>query len=65
MSIQEIINAVKQISTPIINAAITNDHDEKLARLVKARIEKTSLGEENGRRGTVVKKLTYSYLPGR
>ncbi|KAF8382261.1 rpc-1 [Pristionchus pacificus] len=43
--IKEIINAVKQISTPIINAAITDDHDEKLARLVKARIEKTSLGE--------------------
>ncbi|VDN04831.1 unnamed protein product [Thelazia callipaeda] len=43
--IKEIINGVKLISTPIITAALTNDKDEDLARKVKARIEKTMLGE--------------------
>ena len=42
--IKEIINAVKNISTPIISVALSNDRDEKLARRVKARIEKTTLG---------------------
>uniref|UniRef100_A0A0N4Z3L6 DNA-directed RNA polymerase subunit n=1 Tax=Parastrongyloides trichosuri TaxID=131310 RepID=A0A0N4Z3L6_PARTI len=43
--IKEIINAVKSISTPIITVTLTNDKDEKLARRVKSRIEKTTLGE--------------------
>uniref|UniRef100_A0A0K0FAM9 DNA-directed RNA polymerase subunit n=1 Tax=Strongyloides venezuelensis TaxID=75913 RepID=A0A0K0FAM9_STRVS len=43
--IKEIINAVKLISTPIITATLVNDKDEKLARRVKSRIEKTTLGE--------------------
>uniref|UniRef100_A0A8R1XTF5 DNA-directed RNA polymerase subunit n=3 Tax=Onchocerca TaxID=6281 RepID=A0A8R1XTF5_ONCVO len=43
--IKEIINGVKLISTPIITAALINEKDEKLARRVKARIEKTTLGE--------------------
>ncbi|MCP9257334.1 DNA-directed RNA polymerase III subunit RPC1 [Dirofilaria immitis] len=43
--IKEIINGVKLISTPIITAALTNEKDENLARRVKARIEKTTLGE--------------------
>ncbi|CAI4229809.1 unnamed protein product [Auanema sp. JU1783] len=43
--IKEIINAVKLISTPIITAKITDPKNEKLARRVKARIEKTTLGE--------------------
>ncbi|VDM12870.1 unnamed protein product, partial [Wuchereria bancrofti] len=43
--IKEIINGVKLISTPLITAALTNEKDEKLARRVKARIEKTTLGE--------------------
>ncbi|KAH7729808.1 RNA polymerase Rpb1 [Aphelenchoides avenae] len=43
--IKEIINAVRNISTPIITVALANDKDEKLARRVKARIEKTTLGE--------------------
>ncbi|VDN26197.1 unnamed protein product, partial [Gongylonema pulchrum] len=41
--IKEIINGVKLISTPIITAALANEKDEKLARRVKARIEKTTL----------------------
>lgn len=43
--IKEIINAVKQISTPIITAEVVNNRDETLVRRVKARIEKTTLGE--------------------
>ncbi|VDN40488.1 unnamed protein product [Gongylonema pulchrum] len=43
--IKEIINGVKLISTPIITAALANEKDEKLARRVKARIEKTTLKE--------------------
>jgi DNA-directed RNA polymerase III subunit RPC1 len=43
--IKEIINAVKQISTPIITAEVINNRDEMLVRRVKARIEKTTLGE--------------------
>ncbi|KAI1716490.1 RNA polymerase rpb1, domain 5 domain-containing protein [Ditylenchus destructor] len=43
--IKEIINAVKQISTPIITVTLANSSDEKLGRKVKARLEKTTLGE--------------------
>ncbi|KAL3114714.1 hypothetical protein niasHT_019035 [Heterodera trifolii] len=43
--IKEIINAVRSISTPIITVALADERDEKLARRVKARIEKTTLGE--------------------
>lgn len=43
--IKEIINAVKQISTPVITVCLTNSEDEKLARRVKARLEKTTLGK--------------------
>ncbi|ODV93801.1 hypothetical protein PACTADRAFT_51550 [Pachysolen tannophilus NRRL Y-2460] len=41
--IKEIINASKIISTPIINAVLVNDTDERAARVVKGRIEKTLL----------------------
>lgn len=43
--IKEIINAAKNISTPIITATLAKDDDEKTARIVKARIEKTYLGD--------------------
>uniref|UniRef100_A0A069DY71 DNA-directed RNA polymerase subunit n=1 Tax=Panstrongylus megistus TaxID=65343 RepID=A0A069DY71_9HEMI len=43
--IKEIINASKSISTPIITAHLENDTDPEFARLVKGRIEKTTLGE--------------------
>jgi DNA-directed RNA polymerase III subunit RPC1 len=43
--IKEIINASKVISTPIITAILAKDTDEKFARIVKGRIEKTTLGE--------------------
>ncbi|ORY91742.1 hypothetical protein BCR35DRAFT_299051 [Leucosporidium creatinivorum] len=43
--IKEIINAAKTISTPIISAKLARDDDERSARIVKARIEKTFLGD--------------------
>lgn len=48
--IKEIINAVRQISTPIISVALSNNLDEKLGRRVKARLEKTTLGNKNLKR---------------
>ncbi|KAF6008996.1 DNA-directed RNA polymerase III subunit [Brettanomyces bruxellensis] len=41
--IKEIINASKLISTPIIKAVLVNDKDERAARVVKGRVEKTTL----------------------
>lgn len=43
--IKEIINAAKNISTPIITATLFCDGKEESARLVKGEIEKTVLGE--------------------
>uniref|UniRef100_H2ZH13 DNA-directed RNA polymerase subunit n=1 Tax=Ciona savignyi TaxID=51511 RepID=H2ZH13_CIOSA len=43
--IKEIINASKNISTPIITAHLTNDKDADIARIAKGRIEKTTLSE--------------------
>uniref|UniRef100_A0AAQ6A6A6 DNA-directed RNA polymerase subunit n=1 Tax=Amphiprion ocellaris TaxID=80972 RepID=A0AAQ6A6A6_AMPOC len=43
--IKEIINASKNISTPIITAHLDVEDDADYARLVKGRIEKTLLGE--------------------
>ena len=43
--INEIINASKNISTPVITAALENTSDVRVARIVKGRIEKTTLGE--------------------
>lgn len=45
--IKEIINAAKVISTPIITTTLEREMDEKFARMVKGRIEKTTLGEVN------------------
>jgi DNA-directed RNA polymerase III subunit RPC1 len=41
----QIINAAKAISTPIITAELETDDNKVAARIVKAGIEKTSLGE--------------------
>lgn len=43
--LKEIINGTKVISTPIISAALVSKYDERSARIVKARIEKTTLGQ--------------------
>ncbi|KAI0983108.1 hypothetical protein GJ496_005322 [Pomphorhynchus laevis] len=43
--IKELVNAVKNISTPIITAQLTKNDDVSFARLVKGRVEKTFLSE--------------------
>ena len=43
--IKEIINASKTISTPIINAYLNVSDDKEFTRVVKLRIEKTTLGQ--------------------
>lgn len=43
--LNEIINATKEISTPIISAKLYTDDDERSARIVKGRLEKTTLGD--------------------
>eukprot|EP00898_Chlorokybus_atmophyticus_P005611 jgi/Chlat1/6050/Chrsp4S06335 len=43
--IKEIINAAKNISTPIITVKLVSQDDVKAARIVKGRIEKTMLGQ--------------------
>lgn len=43
--IKEIINAAKQINTPIITAQLVNPENETAARIVKGRVEKTFLGD--------------------
>ena len=54
--LKEIINAAKQISTPIITATLESDNNKVAARIVKAGIEKTTLGE-------VAKYLKEVYSP--
>ncbi|XP_061384425.1 DNA-directed RNA polymerase III subunit RPC1 [Danaus plexippus] len=43
--VKEIINASKNISTPIITAELMEPTDQEFARRVKGRVEKTTLGE--------------------
>ncbi|KAL7421304.1 DNA-directed RNA polymerase III subunit C1 (rpo31) [Cryptotrichosporon argae] len=43
--IKEIINAAKRISTPIITVELVNPTVEAAARIVKGRLERTTLGE--------------------
>lgn len=55
--LKEIINAAKLISTPIITAKLECDNNKVAARIVKAVIEKTTLGE-------VSKYMKEVYAPG-
>eukprot|EP00792_Barthelona_sp_PAP020_P001570 TRINITY_DN1250_c0_g1_i1.p1 TRINITY_DN1250_c0_g1~~TRINITY_DN1250_c0_g1_i1.p1 ORF type:complete len:1453 (+),score=408.69 TRINITY_DN1250_c0_g1_i1:32-4390(+) len=43
--IKEIINANNKISTPIITTQLVNENDVKAARIVKGRVETTTLGD--------------------
>jgi len=43
--IKEIINAAKTISTPIITVTLSDEYSEIAARIVKGRIERTTLGD--------------------
>lgn len=56
--LKEIINASKLISTPIITAKLVQDDHKVAARVVKAVIEKTTLGEVS----TCIKEV---YAPGK
>ena len=42
---KEIINAAKNISTPIITCTLQDEQNEVSARIVKGRIERTNLGD--------------------
>ncbi|KAB2619745.1 DNA-directed RNA polymerase III subunit rpc1-like [Pyrus ussuriensis x Pyrus communis] len=57
--IKEILDAVKNIHTPIITAALECDTKEKSARMVAGRIERTSLGQiaEKNVKVLVIRKL--------
>jgi DNA-directed RNA polymerase III subunit RPC1 len=56
--LKEIVNASKLISTPIITAKLVQDDNKVGARVVKAQIEKTTLGEIS----TYIKEV---YAPGK
>ena len=43
--IKEIINGAKNISTPIITAALKSDDNVNTARIVRGRIQKTNLDQ--------------------
>jgi len=43
--VNEIINATKEISTPIIAAKLENEDSEIAARIVKGELETTYLGD--------------------
>ena len=61
--IKEIINAAKVISTPIISCKLVTSNSEASARIVKARLEKTLLGDVNNFKVTAsVIFHTYIYI---
>ncbi len=51
--LKEIINASKRISTPIITAKLVQDDNKTSARIVKATIEKTTLGQARNKRNRI------------
>lgn len=53
--IKEIINGAKNISTPIMRVALAVDKDVVAARLVKGRLERTTLGQVAASIGIVFK----------
>lgn len=55
--IKEIINAVRDIKTPVIRAKLDVDNDELVARIVRARIEKTTLAD-------IAEYIQEVYTPG-
>jgi len=56
--LKEIINASKAMSTPIITARLVKDDNKVAARMVKAAIEKTTLGE-------IAEFIKEVYAPGK
>jgi DNA-directed RNA polymerase III subunit RPC1 len=63
--IKEIINAAKAISTPIISCKLVTRNSEASARIVKARLEKTLLGDVGNFKAASLILPPYLYLyPG-
>jgi len=60
--LKEIINASKVISTPIIEARLVQNNSLSAARIVKAKIEKTTLGEVIGKNNLRSKVRVYIAL---
>lgn len=60
--VTEIINAVPNISTPIIEAYLTDSTNERKARVIKGRIEKTTLGEISRSIREVYEPFAETYL---
>ena len=60
--IKEIINASKVISTPVITCELNNKNDIRSARVVKARIQKTFLGDVSLETIEVRRNLSNSQL---
>eukprot|EP00756_Hemistasia_phaeocysticola_P007482 Hpha_TRINITY_DN14278_c0_g5::TRINITY_DN14278_c0_g5_i1::g.22711::m.22711/K03018/RPC1, POLR3A; DNA-directed RNA polymerase III subunit RPC1 len=54
--LKEVVNAMKKIKTPIITAHLSNEDDERAARVVKARVERTHLGD-------ILESITERYTP--
>ncbi|KAI2508354.1 DNA dependent RNA polymerase [Fragilaria crotonensis] len=59
--LKEIINASKVISTPIITVRLNQDDNKVGARIVKAGIEKTTLGEISSHQGSVLQPANVTY----
>lgn len=57
--IKEIINASRNISTPIITAYLDKDTDLDYARIVKGRLERTTLGKYLREQGESVDCLSF------
>ncbi|CAL8471480.1 g11022 [Coccomyxa elongata] len=58
--IKEIINASKNISTPVMNVTLEVNNSEAAARMVKARLERTALGQVAKRiRAVLAPSLTH------
>ena len=62
--IKEIINAAKVISTPIISCKLVTRNSEASARIVKARLEKTLLGDVSNFKSTILPPYLLYLYPG-
>ena len=60
--IKEIINAAKVISTPIISCKLVTSNSEASARIVKARLEKTLLGDVSNFKAITICLHAYIYI---
>ncbi|KAL0220277.1 hypothetical protein RCL1_000131 [Eukaryota sp. TZLM3-RCL] len=57
--IKEIINATNNISTPLVTAALINSNSEQSARIIKGKIERTTLADVAVSISEIIKPDTY------